>query len=38
MLREKAILIVSAWWLRTSSKFSGKRSKKQLENSEMDNS
>jgi len=24
-------MIISAWWLRTSSKFSGKKSKKQLE-------
>jgi len=31
-------MIISAWWFRTSSKFSGKQSKKQLENSEMDNS
>jgi len=26
---------ISAWWLRTSSKFSGKKSKKQPENSEI---
>jgi len=26
----------SAWWLRTSSKLNGKKSKKQLENSEME--
>jgi len=31
-------MIISAWWLLTSSKFSGKKSKKQPENSEMDNS
>jgi len=31
-------MIISAWWLRTSSKFSGKKLKKQLENSEMNNS
>jgi len=30
-------MIISAWWLETSSKLSGKKSKKQLENSEMDN-
>jgi len=32
------IRIVSAGWLRTSIKFSGKKSKKQPENLEMDNS
>jgi len=26
------------WWLQTSSKFSGKKSKKQLDNAEMDSS
>jgi len=26
-------MIISAWWLRTSSKFSGKKAKKQPENS-----
>jgi len=31
-------LIISAWWLRISSKLSGKKSKKQPENLEMDNS
>jgi len=31
-------MIISAWWLRTSSKFSAKKSKKQPKNSEMDNS
>jgi len=31
-------MITSAWWLRTSSKFNGKKSKNQPENSEMDNS
>jgi len=31
-------MIISAWWLRTSSKLSGKKSKIQPENSEMDNS
>jgi len=31
-------MIISAWWLRTSSKFSGNKSKKQPENSELDNS
>jgi len=31
-------MIISIWWLQTSSKFSGKKSKNQLENSEMDNS
>jgi len=31
-------MIISAWWLRTNSKFSGKKSKKQPENSEIDNS
>jgi len=30
-------MIISTWWLRKSSKFSGKKSKKQPENSEMDN-
>jgi len=30
-------MIISAWWLRTSSKFSGKKLKRQPENSEMDN-
>jgi len=31
-------MIISAWWLRTSSKFSGKKSKTQPENLEMGNS
>jgi len=31
-------MIISAWWLRTSSKFNGKNLKNQPENSEMDNS
>jgi len=34
-------MIISAWWLRTSSKVGGKKSKKQPENSEkwiLDNS
>jgi len=31
-------MIISAWWLRTTSKLSGKKSEKQPENSEMDNS
>jgi len=31
-------MIISAWWLRISCKFSGKKSKKQPENLEMDNS
>jgi len=31
-------MIISAWWLRTSSKLSGKKSKKQPKNSETDNS
>jgi len=31
-------MIISAWWLRTSSKFSGKKSKKQPETVKMDNS
>jgi len=31
-------MIISAWWLRTSSKFSGKKTKKQPENSETYNS
>jgi len=31
-------MIISAWWLWTSSKFSGKKSKKQPENSETNNS
>jgi len=31
-------MVISAWWLRTSSKLNGKKSKKQPENSEMDNS
>jgi len=30
-------MIFAAWWLRISSKFSGKKSKKQPENAEMDN-
>jgi len=30
-------MIISAWWLQTSSKLAGKKSKNQLENSEMDN-
>jgi len=30
-------MIISAWWLRISSKLSGKKSKKQPENSKMDN-
>jgi len=29
-------MIIYAWWLRTSSKFSGKKSKKQPENLEME--
>jgi len=29
-------MIISAWWLRTSSKLSGMKLKKQPENSEMD--
>jgi len=28
-------MIISAWWLRTSSKFNDKKPKKQLENTEM---
>jgi len=31
-------MIISAWWLRTSSILTRKKSKKQPENSEMDNS
>jgi len=31
-------MIISAWWLRTSSKVTGKKSKNQPKNSEMDNS
>jgi len=31
-------MIIFAWWLQTSSKFSGKKSKKQQKNLEMDNS
>jgi len=31
-------MIISAWWLQTSSKFSGKKSEKQQENLEVDNS
>jgi len=32
------MMIISAWWFQTSSKLSGKKSKKQPQNSEMDNS
>jgi len=35
---EYAIHYISAWWLWTISKFSSKKSKKQLKNLEMDNS
>jgi len=31
-------MIISAWWLQTSSKFRGKKSKKQQKSSEIDNS
>jgi len=31
-------MIISAWWLRTSSKFSDKKFKETTGNSEMDNS
>jgi len=31
-------MIIFAWWLRTSSKFSGKKSNKQPENSDVDKS
>jgi len=34
----EALKIISAWWLRTSNKLRGKKSKKRPENSEMGNS